>query len=471
MLLSSKMIDLFKKQEYNKYIRKSKNINLKGFSNMKKKTLSALLSACILLGTFMLGGCAVSGMGGKDGKSAYEIAVDNGFTGTEVEWLESLKSTVGKDDNSVNGDIIINNEGAFDAAYASNSGLMSAVSIYSFFKQTVTSGGWWGRPSTTNTYEYNSAGSGVIYQLNKDDGSAYIITNYHVVYDVDSDTENGISDDIRLFIYGKEMDKYAISAVYVGGSMTYDIAVLRVEANDILKNAPVKAVEWIDSDNINAGEYAIAVGNPEALGLSATLGVVSVPSEYITMTTTDGKSEASLRVMRIDTAVNGGNSGGGLYDGDGKLIGIVNAKIQSSDVENIGYAIPTNVAITIADNIIFYCDGNDSENVQRPMLGVTVETAESGAVMDPETGLLKIAETVRIASVNDDSIANGKLLPGDVIKSVTLRGNTKEITRRHTVIDLLLSARVNDEVSLEVERDGKTVTVTVTITEDCLTAY
>ena len=88
------------------------------------------------------------------------------------------------------------------------------------------------------------------------------------------------------------------------------------------------------------------------------------------MTAADGSATVSFRVMCTDTAVNSGNSGGGLYDNEGNLIGIVNAKIVDDGVENIGYAIPSNVAVSIAENIIDYCHGTDEERVQIALLGI-----------------------------------------------------------------------------------------------------
>ena len=207
---------------------------------------------------------------------------------------------------------------------------------------------------------------------------AFVITNYHVVYDSDSDTDNHVSDQIYLYLYGMEDEAYAIPATYVGGSANYDIAVLRVEQSEVLKSAvdsgSAAAVTVGDSDVVLPGETAIAIGNPSATGLSGlsvTRGIVSVDSEYITMTAADDSGEVSFRVIRIDAPVNSGNSGGGLYNDAGELIGIVNAKINSVELESIGYAIPSNVARAIADNIIDYCYGADCETVMRGMLGTT----------------------------------------------------------------------------------------------------
>ena len=432
---------------------------------MKRKFISVIAVLSLLLCAATVSGCQANS---SNGKSAYEIAVDHGFIGTEEEWLESLKAG---SSSSTEKEIIINTQTASGAEYAANKGLRSAVSIYTHFQKTVSYGGFFGRPGSSSTYDYYSAGSGVIYKLDKSSGSAYIITNYHVVYDVNSNTSNKISNDINVYLYGMEENKYAISAEYIGGSMTYDIAVLRVKNNDILKNADIEEPEITDSDDITVGQYAIAVGNPEALGLSATFGIVSVNSEYITMTAPDNATSVTLRVVRIDTAVNGGNSGGGLYNSNGQLIGIVNAKIVNEEVENISYAIPSNVAVSIADNIIYYCDGNSNESVQRAIIGISVGTSYSKAVLDTETGLMRIVETVTVSGISDNSLASGVFEQNDIIRSVTLNGTTKEVTRKHMVIDIMLKARVGDTVQFTVIRNGSEKNISITVTENCLAAY
>lgn len=431
---------------------------------MKRKFISIAAVLALLVSTLAVSGCANTA---ANGKSAYEIAVEHGFVGTETEWLESLKSGASSGEK----EIVINTNGTTGAEYAAHKGLRSAVSIYTHFQKTVSYGGIFGRPGSSSTYDYYSAGSGIIYKLDKSTGSAYIITNYHVVYDSASNTSNKISNDIVVYLYGMESNDYAISAEYVGGSMTYDIAVLYVKNSDILKTAEVAEAEISDSDDVVVGQYAIAVGNPEALGLSATFGIVSVDSEYIKMTAPDNATTVSLRVIRIDAAVNGGNSGGGLYNAKGELIGIVNAKIVYDGIENISYAIPSNVAISIADNIIYYCDGNDNESVQRAIVGVTLETTNSKAVLDEQTGLLKIQETVAVASITGNSLADGVFKEGDIIRSVTLNDTTKAVTRRYVVIDMMLKARVGDVIQFTVIRDGSEVNVSVTITESCLAEY
>ena len=388
--------------------------------------------------------------------------------------LQNLGVVTGKDGtngtNGIDGSVIITSDDG-STAMACAKGLKSAVSIVSNFQTTVQQGGWRPGSSSTTTKDYQSAGSGVIYKMDKAAGDAFIITNYHVVYDASSNTQNGISDDISIYLYGSEIEEKAIKATYVGGSLYYDVAILHIEDSEILMNSNAAEIDITDSDTLSVGDEAIAVGNAQGLGISASVGVISVDSEYITMTAADGKTSVSFRVMRVDTAVNSGNSGGGLYDNEGKLIGIVNAKIVDDGVENIGYAIPSNVAVSIADNIIDYCFESDNESVQRAMLGISVGSSDSKAAFDTETGKMKIEETVSVYEITSGSAADGILKEGDVLVRATLNGTVTEITRQYHIIDMMLDVRVGDTVTLTVIRDGDEMSVELTITEDCISEY
>ncbi len=390
---------------------------------MKRKIYSIICVICLLFSfSFLLSSCNLN----------YTVGIANAEINENGELIliysngteQNLGVVVGKNGangengkdgtngengtNGSSGSLTITSNGSSIPA-ASSKGLRSAVSIVCNFQATVQAGGWHPGSGSTTTKDYYSEGSGVIYQMDKSEGDAFIITNYHVVYDASSNTENGISNDISVYLYGSEIEEKAIEAAYVGGSLYYDIAVLRVEDSEILKESSACAVTVADSDKIVVGDGAIAIGNAQGLGISSTSGVVSVDSEHITMTAADGKTDVSFRVMRVDTAINSGNSGGGLYDDEGNLIGIVNAKIVYDGVENIGYAIPSNVAVSIAENIIDYCYGKDAQRVQRALLGITVSTSDSKAVFDYTTGLITIEETVSVYEVSSGSLAEGVL--------------------------------------------------------------
>ena len=371
----------------------------------------------------------------------------------------TTSATIPSTGDNITNNIIIQGDGA-DLTSASNKGLRSSVRIRCIFGSGVLGGG--------NV----SAGSGIIYKVNED-GDAFIITNYHVVYDENA-TTNKISNNISIYIYGMEYAEYAIPATYVGGSINYDIAVLRVENNDILKtaytNGAVAPVEIADSDKVAPGQTAIAIGNPEAEGISVTTGVISVDSENIELSLS-GATATTMRVMRTDTPVNSGNSGGGLFDGTGKLIGIVNAKILSAEVENIGYAIPSNVARALADNIIDYCFGKDCKTVMRGMLGIGIIPVSLYTLYDEETGILERIEIIRVEEVTSGGLGEAILKKNDIIKSIKIGERTVTVTRQHHIIDAMLDVRVGDTVSMTIERNGEEMTVSTVITQGCLTAY
>ena len=445
---------------------------------MKVKIISLFLFLCLTISTVTMTSCTY---GWLDDYNDYMDSTDTSSDSTESN-TDSTESNTETNNTEETTNQVTNNtiqiEGTNNSiAYATASGLRSAVSIYCTFETTYGGTNPWN--PIPSTQAYYTTGSGVIYQLEAD-GSAFIITNHHVVYDGSSNTDNHISEKIYIYLYGLEDETYAIPATYVGGSANYDIAVLRVDKSEVLKNAietgAAAAVTVANSDELAPGMTTIAIGNPSASdadlgGISVTKGIVSVDSEYITMTASDNSGAVSFRVIRIDAPVNSGNSGGGLFNDEGELIGIVNAKIASSSVENIGYAIPSSVVRAIADNIIDYCYGKDCESVMRGILGITIETSAYSTAYDAEKGLLVRYEEISVHEVTTGGLGESILKAGDVIKSITIGDKTVTVTRQHHLIDAMLDVRVGDTVSMEIVRGGENKTVSTVITQDCLAAY
>ncbi len=349
-----------------------------------------------------------------------------------------------------------------DVSSAAAKGLMSAVSIVSNFVSKSGGGYYPGFGIIGGSGdEYYACGSGVIYRIAGDE--ALIITNHHVVYDSESKGRDGISQDIEIYLYGKENYGYAISAEYVGGSEYYDIAVLKAKSQ-AFKSGTVRAAEF-DLGDVSVGERAIAVGNPQGYGISVSLGIVSVNSEYINVS--DNLLD-SQRAIRVDTAVNAGNSGGGLYNDKGQLIGIVNAKIVDASVENIGYAIPADVVLGVTENLVKNCLNSSNTSVKRAVIGINLALGSSSTVIDGE-GNIRIVETVSVSSVNSGSLADGVLLPGDIILEARVGDRTKEITRTYHLIDIMLFAGAGDTLTLTIDRGNETITKTITITSSAIT--
>ena len=428
--------------------------------------------------SLIAGLCAVTALVGAAGcgQSAYEVAVKNGFQGTEKEWLASLQGVDGQNGKDLTAQDIYETavQNGYEGTYldfcqdilnvdlrenndvntiARN--VTSVVSIYCGFSQTVRTNPW-----TVQTRYYPTAGAGVIIDLDQETGNALIVTNYHVIFDADSNTANGISDSIYLYTYGaynaftgsEYTTPYAdtkgdgMKATYVGGAMEYDIAILSVQGSEHLKTCLATEAKFAVSDEVQVGEKVFAIGNPDGAGIAATEGIISVESEYIQMSSTDGSSTViQYRVMRTDAAINSGNSGGALFNANGELIGITNAKNASSQVDNMGYALPGTQVKNLAQNIL---DNRTEQCARVALLGIMVQTVDSKAYYD-EQGRLKIMEEFEIASVNQGS-ASGKVRVGDKIKGIKINdGEWVSFTRQYQLIDQLLCVRKGDNVTLK----------------------
>lgn len=311
----------------------------------------------------------------------------------------------------------------------------------------------------------SQCGSGVIYEIDKASGDALIVTNYHVLYVASS---SAISSSIFVYLYGSETDAQAIEAEYVGGSMEYDLAVIRVSNSSILKNSQAVAATFANSDEIQVGTTAIAIGNAKAMGISVTTGIVSVDSEYLTMIGADNKTKITLRTVRIDTAVNSGNSGGGLFDDEGNLIGIVNAKIIEDDVENMGYAIPSSTVASFLENIKATCLDTTNQKIKRAKV-VEVDASNPTAVLDKNTGCVRIEETVVVVTPATGYLVRGTLQSGDVITEVSVNGGeTVKITRAYQIDDICLSLKSGDQITFYYTRSGASYNASFNVTSSYL---
>jgi serine protease Do len=435
--------------------------------------------------------------------SAYDIAVKNGFVGTEQEWLASLHGKDGQDgvdapaitikdlyeealENGFEGTYlefcqslgIDAQEGNDVGQIAKN--MMSVVEIYCGWSKTTTTGGL----IANKQVDYSmSMGSGVIIDLDKKNGDALIVTNYHVIYNKDSDAK-GICDLTKVYLHGSAVNFYAdentgfndggadaMTATFVGGAMDYDIALLKVEGSEYLQKSNATRAKIGDSESVIEGEKVFAIGNPDGAGISVTSGVLSVKSENISIEAIDNRDldrdghvdTVSYRVMRTDAAINGGNSGGALFNAAGELIGITNAKSVGTDKDDMGYALPMYDVLAVCENII----DNGVGYVKRATLGVMVGIDTSMAEVT-ENGTLNLAEIFSIADeVETNATAYGKLQKGDVfvwgqiISKDGKVGEKMEFDRRYQLNNLLLYVRQGDSVKLGVLREGKLTEVEI----------
>lgn len=401
------------------------------------------------------GSDGANGLDGEDGKDLTIDAVYNKYK--ELYGDISFKDFLS---------IYLNLE-VDETATAVNTALLSSVKIYTEFYETVST--FFGKENKTAIY----SGSGVIYKIDED--YSYIITNYHVMYDENANEANGgkIAKSTKAYLYGSEgsyqatgendangypkyeYGDYAIDCYYVGGSIKYDLAVLRVSTTRLqMINPDVREITF--ADRYYVGETAIAIGNTEDEGISATKGIVSVDNEFINLQI--DSTVRQYRSIRIDTAIYSGNSGGGLFDINGHLIGITNA--GDSEDQNVNYAIPLPIVKSVVSNIMYNTEKGTNTNTQgkRFSLGVTVTASNQKFVLDESLGYGKIKEDVVVTTVTEGSIIDTLgLETDDKILSIFIGTDEFIIDRTFEIDEAILSARESDTISIKYKRDSSTL--------------
>ncbi|MGQ4667307.1 S1C family serine protease [Metabacillus halosaccharovorans] len=303
--------------------------------------------------------------------------------------------------------------------------------------QTQTTGDIF-QNSTGESVE-SGTGSGVIFKKEGDAG--YIITNNHVI-------EGAQSIEVTLYSGDK------VEAELVGTDALTDIAVLKINAEHVTVVA-----EMGDSSELRTGEDVIAIGNPlgEEFTRTVTQGIISGVDRTIDVTTSEGNW--ALDVLQTDAAINPGNSGGPLINMSGQVIGINSLKITESGVEGLGFAIPSNDVLPIAEELM------NNGKIQRPFLGVgLVEMSEIPQYYLQEQMNLPedVKEGVVVGTVSPNSPADeAGLQQQDVIVSM----NDQAITNASDLRKFLYTeTEIGDEVDVTLYRAGEKVTVKIKLT-------
>ena len=268
----------------------------------------------------------------------------------------------------------------------------------------------------------------------------------------------------------------ALKAEYVGGSMSYDVAVLKIYGDNLTaaQEAKTATAAKTATSGVTVGEKVYAIGNPSGNGISVSQGVVSVESEYITMTAADDKTTTTFHVLRTDTAINPGNSGGGLYNAQGALVGIVNAKTTTSSsgtsVENMGYALPIADVKAVADNII-----DNGGAPKKPYFGITTTSEAAHSEWNEVGDKLILKETVKVYSVTAEGDQNSgigatKFRAGDEICAVSIRRGSEEVLKvtvntRADFTNSLLHVRAGDTLFVLIKRGNESITLSFEITQ------
>ena len=367
----------------------------------KKKGSKVLLRvlACV--------GVAALGFGGGLGGAV--VASRAGLTGNQVVVQQVERST---DATAA---------GSTDGTSMSVQQIASVVSpsvVAITTEQMSSSQTWFG-----GYYVQSGAGSGVI--ISQD---GYILTCAHVVSGATS---------VKVQLNGSDQ---SYDATVVGVDSTSDIAVLKIDATGL-----TPAVIG-DSDKLAVGETTVAVGNPlGTLSNTVTQGIVSALNRQVTV------EDNNMTLIQTDTSISPGNSGGGLFNANGELIGVVNAKSSYSEAEGIGFAIPINTAMDIAQQLI------ENGAVARPVLGVSILDIQDSSTAQ-QYGVSALG--VYVADVTKGSGAEAAgVQRGDRIIAI----DDTAVSSTATVKSYLADKQVGDTVTLQVERDGKVLTLNVTL--------
>ena len=307
---------------------------------------------------------------------------------------------------------------------ASKSSTSSVVFIKTESQQYQSSGFWgFGFDPFGRIGKVASTGSGVIISA---DG--YIVTNNHVIANADK-------IDVVL-----SSNKKSYSAELIGADPSSDLALLRVQATDL------KPIRFTNSDDVQIGQWVLAVGNPFNLTSTVTAGIVSAKGRNINIVNNQFPIESFIQT---DAAINPGNSGGALVNLEGDLVG-VNTAIASKTGSYVGYgfAIPSNIVMKTIDDLREYGE------VQRGFVGVDVVDIDGdiGEKLGSNGVLIK-----RITGTNDE--AAKKLEVGDVISKI----NEKIIDSKSTFDERIAYLRPGDIVKFEVFRNENKMELELTL--------
>ncbi|MCK0145382.1 Do family serine endopeptidase [Arenibacter sp. F26102] len=271
----------------------------------------------------------------------------------------------------------------------------------------------------------HGSGSGVVIDV-----KGHIVTNNHVINN---------ATELEVTLHNNETFK----AVVIGADPTTDLALLQIQAENL------KALSFVDSDDVEIGEWVLAVGNPYSLYSTVTAGIVSAKGRNINI---NQEKFAIESFIQTDAAINPGNSGGALVDLEGKIVGINTAIATSTgSYTGYGFAIPSNIVTKVVSDLLKY------GSVQRGMLGVTIVTMNGNLAKEKDIDFIK---GVWVENVGEDSAAEkAGIKPGDVIVKV----NGTNVITSPKLQEIIARHRPGDKLSIVVDRKGKEKEFQVTL--------
>ncbi|NGP46296.1 PDZ domain-containing protein [Bacillaceae bacterium SIJ1] len=315
------------------------------------------------------------------------------------------------------------------------------VGIVNYQKAQQSGYPWFPQQSMEESQEIQAGtGSGFIFK--KEGGSAYIATNNHVVEEAST---------VQVSLHNGEEREAEI----VGTDPLTDLAVLKIDDAGIDKVA-----EFGESSSMRPGERAIAIGNPLGLTFSGTVteGIVSGLNRSITVNTSAGPWE--LNVLQTDAAINPGNSGGPLLNEAGQVIGINTLKLKQEGIEGLGFAIPSEDALPIINELM------EKGDVSRPTLGVRIlDVSQIPQNFQKNTlGLFgdMLNNGVYVDSIEPGSAAEAAgVQSGDVIISI----NEQKIESGFELRRLLYKVSPGDDIQMKIVRNGETIEVSAQLSD------
>ncbi len=269
------------------------------------------------------------------------------------------------------------------------------------------------------------SGSGVIINA-----KGYIVTNNHVIEQ---------ADEIEVTLHNNGTYK----ATVVGTDPSTDLALLKIDAEGL------NTLSFVNSDDVEVGEWVLAIGNPFSLNSTVTAGIVSAKARNININREELAVESFIQT---DAAINPGNSGGALVNLNGDLIGI-NTAIASNtgSYSGYGFAVPSNIVSKVVEDLLAY------GKVQRGILGIRIQ--DMNGHLAQEKGI-KLVPGVYVAEVNEGSAADeAGIKPGDIITAV----NGKEVNSSPRLQELIAGFRPGDKVQIGLKRSGSTREMAVTL--------
>ena len=417
-------------------------------------SLCAVLAGGLAAGSFE----GVNKLAGWSGATTVEAASNKDETTLTYAKSEKKdadasdsKSDTGKDTGSTA-------KGSLDVSEIVSEALPSIVSITTKSVQEVQNYfgmyGMYGYAPQQQEQEVEGSGSGII--VGKNDDELLIATNYHVVEGADT-------------LSVAFTDGNAVEASVKGFDEERDLAVVSVSLDDVEDDTmdAVSIANIGSSDDLKVGEQVVAIGNALGYGQSVTTGIVSAKNRRMDSdnnTVTDGSDDSSdgVNLIQTDAAINPGNSGGALLNMEGEVVGINSAKLASTEVEGMGYAIAISDVTDILQNLMNETSRDKLDDSEHGVLGIEGSSVSSEAVQ-----MYGIPAGVFVKKVTEGGAADKAGLKAN---SVITEFNGKTVSSNNQLIEYLSYYEPGEEVELTVAvpngTEYKEDTITVTLDEN-----